>query len=334
MPTLVIYTLNTDPLGATDVTVLSEFVVDITDDDPLLEGVDTAGPQLDPNDFPPGLQLSNNGFQTFEAYTGTLNGDPVAFTLLQFSSPVFIVATQGTFNVGDTITGTNNTIVPASSSPYTDLPDFVCFAAGSLVETPSGPQAVETMQIGDLVVTRTGQMKPIKWIGARHLSARDLYENPHLRPIEIAPGAFGPAIPSQTVRLSPQHRVALTAGASAIALDASEVLVAARHLVGRPGVSVDILGRDVTYVHFLLEDHDLVCVSDLWSETLFLGETVVCGLSDAARVEIEELFPRMAQPMTASSRTCLPVLGKREARVAMADLTAFVPQPTKEADAA
>lgn len=326
MPTIVVYRINTDPLGSTNVTVLEEYIVDITDDDALLEWSDASGQQLDDTDLPGGLIGDTTNFQVFETYSGFLGGSPVSFTLLQYSTPTLIVATQGTFDVGDTITGTNNTIVTAPPSTFDTLPDYVCFTAGTRIETPMGPRAIEHLQPGDLVLTAKGRAEPIKWIGQRHLDPRALAQNPHLRPIEIAPGTFGHGVPSRAVRVSPQHRLALATGASGIALEASAVLVAARHLTPRAGIAVDADAEQVTYIHILLEDHGLVNVAGLWSETLFLGDTTLQDLSGDAHREIAELFPKLARRDKGFGTTCLPVASKHEARVAMADFCAFTPR--------
>lgn len=113
MLTLAIYRIDADPLGSSDVTILEEHIVDITDDDALLEWNDASGPQLDVADLPAGLAGDTTSFQVFETYSGSLSGSPVSFTLLQFSTPTLIVATVGTFDVGDTITGTGSSIITA-----------------------------------------------------------------------------------------------------------------------------------------------------------------------------------------------------------------------------
>ena len=45
-------------------------------------------------------------------------------------------------------------------------PAPVCFLEGTLIATPTGPRAVETLQQGDLVVTADGQMLPVLWRGS------------------------------------------------------------------------------------------------------------------------------------------------------------------------
>src|SRR5580658_245176 len=41
----------------------------------------------------------------------------------------------------------------------------VCFAAGTLIRTPGGDVAVETLKVGDLVLTASGDLRPVKWMG-------------------------------------------------------------------------------------------------------------------------------------------------------------------------
>lgn len=329
MPTLVIYRIDADPLGTSDVTILEEYIVDVTDDDAQLEWNDASGPQLDTADLPAGLVGDTTSFQVFETYSGSLGGSTVSFTLLQYSTPTLIVATLGTFDVGDTITGTGSTIVTAPSSDYDTLPDFVCFVAGTLIETPQGPRAIETLSPGDLVLTGHGYAKPIKWVGRRKLSASELAKNPHLAPVEIAPDAIAPGVPARAVHVSPQHRIALGTGASGIALEADAVLAPAQFLTEREGIQTDANASSVDYVHILLDTHEVVNVAGLWSETLFLGDTTLAALSPDARDEITQIFPQLTHSPHTLERTCLPVVTRHEARVALKDFCAFDPHDTE-----
>ena len=44
-----------------------------------------------------------------------------------------------------------------------------CFTAGTLIDTPSGPRAVEELRPGDLVTTRDHGPAPLLWAGASRL---------------------------------------------------------------------------------------------------------------------------------------------------------------------
>ncbi|MEZ5716615.1 MAG: Hint domain-containing protein [Paracoccaceae bacterium] len=62
----------------------------------------------------------------------------------------------------------------------------ICFARGTLIETPAGPQAIETLKAGDLVNTLDAGPQTIRWIGG-HSSAAI---GPNA-PIRIKAGTLG-----------------------------------------------------------------------------------------------------------------------------------------------
>ena len=78
-----------------------------------------------------------------------------------------------------------------------------CYCTGTRILTERGEIAVEGLAVGDLVVTATGQRRPIRWIGTRvhpGLSAPQAE-----RPVRIRAGGLADAVPARDLLVSPDH---------------------------------------------------------------------------------------------------------------------------------
>ena len=97
----------------------------------------------------------------------------------------------------------NGTFVSASPAP---LP--VCFAAGTAIACPGGSRPVEALTIGDLVLTVSGEARPVRWIGRQAIVP---FFTGHLRsnPIQIQAGALGENQPQRDLFVSPDHALFL-----------------------------------------------------------------------------------------------------------------------------
>ncbi|MEM1101445.1 MAG: Hint domain-containing protein, partial [Pseudomonadota bacterium] len=127
------------------------------------------------------------------------------------------------------------------------------------------------------------------------LSRAHLEANPKLRPVKIGPGALGCGLPHRTLRVSRQHRVLVSSPIAQRMFDTPSVLVAAIHLVGLPGIEVDADCTEVEYVHFLLDQHDIVYAEGAPSESLFTGREALRAVGPAARAELTALFPDLME---------------------------------------
>ena len=83
----------------------------------------------------------------------------------------------------------------------------IAFAAGTLIRTPGGEVAVETLKVGDLVLTASGEMRPVKWMGHTDVDFRRTPRGSPGFPIRIAADAFGPSRPSRDLYLPAGHCV-------------------------------------------------------------------------------------------------------------------------------
>ena len=145
----------------------------------------------------------------------------------------------------------------------------ICFVAGTMISTPTGLRAVETLAPGDLVLTEDAGAQRILWTGS------DVFLGTgHLAPVVIEAGIFGN---TSKVRLSPQHRVLQQGWPAQLTFGLSEVLVPAQRLVGLPGVSSEHTDT-VTYCHFLLPRHHLVKAGGLLCESFYPGDVALSTL--------------------------------------------------------
>ncbi len=139
---------------------------------------------------------------------------------------------------------------PNSNNPFidavivADTPVNPCFAAGTLILTTRGEIPVETLAVGDQVITPDGGEQQVIWIGRRELDLAAALRPEALRPIIIEPGALADGVPSRRLCLSPDH---------ALYLDG--VLVPAKALMNWNSIRQDYAVSSVTYYHIELPGH-------------------------------------------------------------------------------
>ena len=209
------------------------------------------------------------------------------------------------------------------SNSFDGIGGLTCFTAGTLIATPCGPAPVETIRPGDRVLTRDRGYRPVCWVGQTRVSGRRLATAERLRPIRIAAGALAPGVPARDLVVSPQHRMLLTGPDIERRFGMAEVLAAAKHLVGRPGIEAVLPEGGLTYVHLLLDTHEVLLADGAWSESLYTGPQTMKMLPAAQRAEIFTLFPDLRDATTAHAAPARRFLTGREVR----ELWQSVPVP-------
>lgn len=177
--------------------------------------------------------------------------------------------------------------------PSGEIGDIVCFVAGTMVATPSGEVAIETLALGDLVLTGDNGAQPMRWIGTRTLSAADLARAPKLLPIRIKAGALGDGCPARDLLVSPQHRVLIRSKIAMRMFGTPEVLVAAKQLLQLDGIDIATDLEEVTYVHILFDRHEIVLSNGAETESLYTGAEALKSIGAAAAEEVFALFPEL-----------------------------------------
>ncbi|MBR2574739.1 MAG: Hint domain-containing protein [Loktanella sp.] len=170
---------------------------------------------------------------------------------------------------------------------------IVCFTKGTMIATASGAKAVEDLQPGDLVLTRDHGLQPIRWAGHWQADAAKLTLQPALQPVLIRKGALGPDMPASDMMVSGQHRIMVASAIVERMFDGQEMFVAAKHLIGLPGVESAALNDGVTYYHILCDAHEIVWANGTWAETLLIAPEMYQSLPWSSVTRIFQLFPNL-----------------------------------------
>ena len=185
---------------------------------------------------------------------------------------------------------------------------LVCFVAGTMIETSRGERPVETLAVGDLIWTQDGGLQRLRWISQRRVSQAQQIADARLRPVLVPKGALGPGAPDRDLRVSQQHRICLGGWWAELHYGAPEVLVAAKALIQQGGIRIEPALADVTYVHFLLDGHQIVRSNGVLSESFFPSPIAMSGVEAEARAEILRLFPELSDLRAAYAQTARPVV--------------------------
>jgi hypothetical protein len=199
--------------------------------------------------------------------------------------------------LGNTADSSNTVNVSGASSPHagdglvTIDPGPACYRRGSRILTEYGEAPIESLRVGDRVVTASGAARPIRWIGHRRVDISRHPSPAEIWPILVRRGAFAEAIPSRDLWLSPRHSVALEGVLIPI--------VALQN--GRTVLRVEC--PSIEYWHLELESHDVILAEGLPAESYVDTGTRAAFVGGA---EFLELHPDFLPKHWTD--TCLPLV--------------------------
>lgn len=170
-----------------------------------------------------------------------------------------------------------------------------CFLRGTLILTSRGEMPVEALRAGDLIATKFGGLRPIRWIGTQSFHPR--FAGPTSTPIRFAAGSLGDGVPSAELFVSPGHAMLVEAG------PAGPVLAHAGALVNGGTITQPAFGGErIEYFHLDLGPHDCVLANGAWAESYFEDRNRD-HFHNAA--DFHARFPGHAPERQA---TCLPII--------------------------
>lgn len=234
---------------------------------------------------------------------GALLGDGDTLQLGDFAD----LSTLSTTTAPDGSLSGTVTLDNGSILTFSDIERIICFTPGTTIATPQGARPIETLQVGDLVVTRDHGLQPIRWIQSRTVKAEDRFA-----PVRIRPGAVTGL--EKDLLVSPQHRMLFTGYRSELLFGEREVLMPALHLVDDKLVTREF-GGEVTYIHMMFDNHEVIYADGAASESFHPGEEGLGGITVAAREELFSLFPELRSNPMGYGTTARRCLKKHEAHM-------------------
>ena len=225
-----------------------------------------------------GDKLAGETYDPPTFITNTFDDNQFLFSdeiLIDVDGSLVIVGTfAGTTSVSGSLfvvidAGDGDYILFGPSTPdYADFPDefadlvidgspfTVCFLAGTMIATPAGETPVESLAIGDLVLTADGRAAPVRWVGVQTVVSV-FADRLRSFPIRITAGALGEGLPVRDLFVSPDH---------ALFLDGA--LVQAGALVNGTTIAREkAMPERFTWFHVELEDHALILAEGVPAET-------------------------------------------------------------------
>jgi hypothetical protein len=234
---------------------------------------------------------------TITAVGGSGNSKTVTWTLTD-PQVTSLGLTPGLKNITATVSsGTGQ----AATSPSFPVNYITCFVTGTHIATPDGDCVVEDLAVGDLVLTASGDARPIKWIGHRHLNLKAYAQREKAAPVRICQSAFAENKPSRDLLLSPDHAV-FTDGK----------LICTRQLVNGTTIRQELDWELVEYFHIELASHDVLLSEGLTVESyLDTGNRGFFVNADAPLVLHPDLTDE-SNLVTREANSCAPFFSEEE----------------------
>jgi Hint domain len=171
----------------------------------------------------------------------------------------------------------------------------VCFLKGTRIWTPDGESRVEDLRINDLVITSSGEAKPIQWVWKQRFERQSGQEwAEEIAPVRVVASALGLNTPHRDLYLSRYHCLYLDGVLIPVVdlINGSTIARAkAEHL------------REIEYFHIKLDRHSVIYAEGAACETL---QAVTAVNSD--ELEFEQ-YRRLYGEPSLPDEPAAPVLG-------------------------
>ncbi|GGF66503.1 Hint domain-containing protein [Mameliella alba] len=201
--------------------------------------------------------------------------------------------------------------------PYSEFPNSIdpsdvlnenmpaCFLTGTGISTPTGRVAVEDLHIGSEILSHSGEVVRVKWIGVQRVSTR-FGPAERLMPVRVRAGALGGGCPERDLVLTADH---------ALLIDG--MLIDAGALVNGAGITwvpLSDLGEGYTLYHVETEEHAVILAEGAPAETFidYIGRRAFANHAEYTALYGEDrAIPEMSLPRISSARQVPEALRRR-----------------------
>lgn len=201
------------------------------------------------------------------------------------------------------------TLLDGTVVTFSNIENIICFTPGTMIATPSGERAVETLRPGDLVLTMDAGPQPLGWTGRSTVPGTGKHA-----PIRLDPCLTGAR---RTLTVSPQHRMFIADWRAELLFGEAEVFVPARHMLDCEGADTAPMA-EITYIHLMFDRHQIVFAEGAPCESFHAASQGFEALVPQAREELFAAYPALRDNLAAHGPTARPCLKAREARTLLA----------------
>jgi hypothetical protein len=164
-------------------------------------------------------------------------------------------------------------------------------ATGTEILTQRGARGVETLLVGDKVITRDHGFQALRWIGLVQQAGA----------IRFEAGALGA---HDEITLAPETRVLIRNPLVKVLFGEEEVFARVRDLINGSSIR-ELQGSAVPMVQLLFDQHEILRAAEMEVESLQPEGVLSRQLDAATKAEIARILPRAAAGYGPSARPCL-----------------------------
>lgn len=202
-------------------------------------------------------------------------------------------------SLNNTATATAVGPVFGTSTSWAQLPGV---ALGSTILTKKGVQTVESLSVGDRVITRDHGFQTLLWIGRSRLEGAASGHSA----IHFTAGALGG---HEAITLSPKTRVLLRSDLARALFGESEVFAYAADLVNDSTIRPVAADQQIEVIHLLFDQHEILRTAEMEVESLHPDRALMRALDDETRATLLSLLPNhddfMGYGRGPAARSCL-----------------------------